>query len=240
MMANISNIPPGKTTRVAGLTYILIIIVGVLKVNFIEPSVIVKEGYGLVNNILANEFLFRIGIACETIMYILVIVLSLALYIILKPIDKNLALSALFLRFGEAIIGVTLTIISGLIPLLMLNADSVIEKEQMQALIELFLNVRIVGLNIVLIFIGLGGTVFCYLFYRSWLVPRMLAVWGIFTYISMLMLGLLSILFPNRPDMIETVLFSLGALFEVIFGFWLLLKGVNTDKWRSLAIETAE
>jgi hypothetical protein len=239
-MANISNIPPGKTTRVAGLTYILIIIVGVLKVNFIEPSVIVKEGYGLVNNILANEFLFRIGIACETIMYILVIVLSLALYIILKPIDKNLALSALFLRFGEAIIGVTLTIISGLIPLLMLNADSVIEKEQMQALIELFLNVRIVGLNIVLIFIGLGGTVFCYLFYRSWLVPRMLAVWGIFTYISMLMLGLISILFPNRPDMIETVLFSLGALFEVIFGFWLLLKGVNTDKWRSLAIETAE
>lgn len=240
MMANISNIPPGKTTRVAGLTYILIIIVGVLKVNFIEPSVIVTEGYGLVNNILANELLFRIGIACETIMYILVIALSLALYIILKPIDKNLALSALFLRFGEAIIGVTLTIISGLIPLLMLNAESVIEKEQLQALIELFLNVRIVGLNIVLIFIGLGGTVFCYLFYRSWLVPRMLAVWGIFTYISMLILGLLSILFPNRPDMIETVLFSLGALFEVIFGFWLLIKGVNTDKWRSLAIETAE
>ena len=239
-MANISNIPPGKTAKIAGLTYILIIIVGVLKVNFIEPSVIVTEGYGLVNNILANEFLFRIGIACETIMYILVIALSLALYIILKPIDKNLALSALFLRFGEAIIGVTLTIISGLIPLLMLNAESVIEKEQMQALIESFLNVRIVGLNIVLIFIGLGGTVFCYLFYRSWLVPRMLAVWGIFTYISMLMLGLISILFPNRPDMIETVLFSLGALFEVIFGFWLLLKGVNTDKWRNLVIETAE
>ena len=164
-MTSTSNISLRKATRIAGLAYILIILLGVLKVNFIESSVITSGNYVPTNNIIVNELLFRIGIACEIIMFILVVVLSLALYYILKPIDKNLALTALFLRFGEAIIGSIVTILSGLIPLLILNIKPVFEQEQMKALIELFLNLRVAGLNIVLIFIGSGGTIFCYLFY---------------------------------------------------------------------------
>ena len=239
-MTSTSNISLRKATRIAGLAYILIILLGVLKVNFIESSVITSGNYVPTNNIIVNELLFRIGIACEIIMFILVVVLSLALYYILKPIDKNLALTALFLRFGEAIIGSIVTILSGLIPLLILNIKPVFEQEQMKALIELFLNLRVAGLNIVLIFIGSGGTIFCYLFYRSWFVPRMLAAWGIFTYLSMFILGFLNILILDRPSMIEIVLFSLGGLFEIIFGFWLLIKGVNIEMWKNLASEAAE
>jgi hypothetical protein len=220
-----------KAARVAGLAYVLIIVLAILKRNFIESNLIVSGNDAATTNIImANELLFRIGVVSELIMFVLVVILSLALYVILKTVSKNFALAALFFRFGEAIIGVVITVLSGLIPLLLLNSEAVFETEQLQALVGLFLNLRTAGLDIVLIFVGLGGIVFCYLFYTSKYVPRILAAWGIFTYLSMLILSLVSILFPNHPVMIETVLYTLGGFFELIFGFWLLFKGVKVQQ----------
>ncbi len=239
-MSKISATSSENATRISGLVYILVILIGVLKVNFIEPAIASSGSSDLGASILANEVLFRTGIACEIVMYLLVIVLSIALYTILKPVAKNLALSALYFRFGEAIIGTASIILSGLIPLLLLNEEPALEDTLLQTLIGSFLNLRIAGMNIVLIFIGVGGTIYCYLFYISWFVPRMLATWGIITYLSMFILGFLNILIPNRPDIIEIVLFSFGGIFEVIFGFWLLFKGVNIDKWKGITNQVVQ
>ena len=104
-LTKISNPVNRRATRVAGLAYIFVIQIGVLKVNFIEPIFVSQNGVEIGAAILQNELLFRIGIACELLMYILVLVLSIALYIIVLPVGKNLALTALFFRSGEAIIG---------------------------------------------------------------------------------------------------------------------------------------
>jgi hypothetical protein len=45
----------------------------------------------------------------------------------------------------------------------------------------------------------------------------------------MILLGYLSMLFPSHPQMIEIVPYALGGLFELIFGFWLLIKGVSMN-----------
>jgi len=216
--------------RVAGLAYVLIIMLGIFCVGFIDSKLIVpSNNAATANNIIANDLLFRIGIAGVLILYASVVVLSWALYVILKTVNKNLALLALLLRSGEAILGGA-TILISFIVLLLLNGEdysTAFETEQLQALAGLFLNLRTAALDIVLIFVGLGGTVFCYLFFKSNYVPGILAAWGIFTYLSMLVLAHINILIPNRPEMIEIVLFALGAFFELIFGFWLLFKGVN-------------
>jgi hypothetical protein len=220
--------------RVAGFMYMLIIIIGVLTGLFIDSTLIVSgNDAATATNIIANDFLFRIGIAGILIMYAGVVVLSWALYILLKTVNKNLALLALLLRLAEAVLGGATVLISFIILLLLNNKgySTVFETEQLQALVGVFLNVRTAGLDIVLLFVGLGGTVFCYLFFKSQYVPRILAVWGIFTYLSMLILSFVSILFPNHPAMIEIVLYAPGGLFEIIFGFWLLFKGVNIRQW---------
>lgn len=220
-----------NAAKIAGLMYVFIILLGVLKVSFLEPALIVPgDASATVSANDSSELLFRIGIVSEISMYVFVVLLSLALYIILKPVNSNLALTALFLRFGEGIIGAVITVISGLIPLLLINDAAGIETEPLQALVLIFQNVRIAGLDIVLIFIGLGGTIFCYLFFISKYVPRLLAAWGIFTYLSMLILAVISILFPAHPVIIETVLYAPGGLFELIFGLWLLTKGVNIQR----------
>jgi hypothetical protein len=188
-----------------------------------------------VNNIMANEMRFRISVASEIMMYALVVLLSLALYVILKPVNKNLALLALLWRLGEAIIGGGVTVLSGLIPLLLLHGEAAFEAEQLQALVGLFLDVRSAGLDVVLIFIGMGGTVFCYLFFKSKYVPRILAAWGVLTYLSMLILAFVSILSPNLPEAVRMAFYVPGGLFEIIFGLWLLIKGVNVEQWRKRA-----
>lgn len=100
-------------------------------------------------------------------MYALVILLSLALYVVLKTANKNLALLALLWRLGEAIIGGGVTVLTGLMPLLLLNREAAFETEQLQALVGLFLDTRSAELDVILMFIGMGGTLFCYLFFKS-------------------------------------------------------------------------
>jgi hypothetical protein len=229
-----SEASPRIYARVAGFAYLLIIIIAMLNESFIDAKLIVSgNDAATANNIMANDLLFRIGIAGVLILYTSVVVLSWALYVILKTVDKNLALLAMLFRSGEAILGGA-TVLLSFVVLLLLNGkgySTVFETEQLQALAGLFLNVRTAGLDIVLIFVGLGGTIFCYLFFKSRYVPRILAAWGIFTYLSMLVLSFVSILLPNHPVMIETVLYAFGGGFELIFGFWLLIRGVNVQQW---------
>ena len=172
-------------------------------------------------------------------MFVLVVLLSVALYVILKTVDKNLALLALFMRFGEGIIGGVVTMLSGLIPLLLLSGEAVFATEQLQALVGLFLDVQTAGLYVVMIFMGVGGTVFCYLFFKSKYIPRILAAWGILTYLIMLIFSFVNILLPDLPEMIAIVLYTPGALFEVIIGLWLLFKGVNVQRRGKRALESA-
>ena len=241
MTTRTADTSPRIYARVAGFAYLLIIIISILNANFVDSILIVPGNDALTaNNIMANDLLFRIGIAGVIIIYSSVVLLSLSLYVILKTVNKNLALLALILRSGEAILGCSTVLISFIV-LLLLNDQSystAFETEQLQAIVGVFLNVRTAGLYIVLIFVGLGGTVFCYLFYKSKYVPRILAAWGIFTYISMLILSCVSILLPNHPAMIEIILYALGTLFELIFGFWLVIKGINNEQWEKYVLES--
>ena len=217
--------------RVAGLAYVVVIMLGIFSVSYIDYNILVQDNdAATVDNIMNNELRFRISIASEIIMYALVVLLSHALYVILKTVNKNLALLALLWRIGEAVIGAGVAVLTGFIPLLLLNGETTFEQNQLQALVGLFLQVRSAGLDVVLIFIGMGGTVFCYLFFTSKYVPRILAVWGMITYLSMLTLALVSILSPSLPESVKMIFYAPGGLFEVIIGLWLLIKGINVEK----------
>jgi hypothetical protein len=217
--------------RVAGLAYVVVIMLGIFSVSYIDSNILVPgNDAATVDNIMNNELRFRISIASEIIMYVLVVLLAHVLYVILKTVNRNLALLALLWRIGEAIIGAGVAVLTGFIPLLLLNGKAVLEQVQLQALVGLFLQLRSAGLDVVLIFIGMGGTVFCYLFFTSKYVPRILAVWGMITYLSMLILALVSILSPSLPESVKMIFYAPGGLFEVIIGLWLLIKGVKVQQ----------
>ena len=234
MTTRTTEASPLVYARVAGVAYLVITVVAVLYGVLVESQLIVPGNDAqTATNILAHQSLFRLGIVLVLTIYVSVVVASWALYVILKTVHSNLALLGLLLRSAEAIVGAATVLVSfAVLSVLDGNPPSnTFEPEQLHALAGRFLDVRTAGLDIVLIFIGIGATLFCYLLYKSKYIPRALAAWGIFTYLSMLFLALVSILFPNHPLMLETVLYSVGAFFELTFGLWLLFKGVDPEQW---------
>ena len=188
-----------KAARVAGFLYLIIIITSLLSVFLVESKLVVPEDAAATfNNIMANELLFRIGAAYDLIMYASVVVLSVALYVILKTVNKNLALFGLSLRLGEAILG-CLTALSSFIILLLINGKDfslVFETEQLHVLVGLFLEVNYAVTSIVFIFLSLGSLVFCYLFFQSNYIPRILAAFGIFSFLLTIIGTFINILSP--------------------------------------------
>jgi hypothetical protein len=238
MTAPNAEASPVVYARVAGVAYLAITFAGVLYGSLVESRLIVSGNHAeTAHNIIAHETLFRIGIVAVLLIYVSVVVASWALYLILRTVREGLALLGLLLRLAEAIVGAATVLISFAV-LSVLHGEgssNALGPEQLQSLAGRFIDVRTAGLDVVLIFIGLGATISCYLLFKSRYIPRPLAAWGMFTYLSMLFLALVSILFPNHPLMLETVLYSVGGTFELVLGLWLVFKGVDLERWEKYA-----
>jgi hypothetical protein len=140
------------------------------------------------------------------------------------------AFLALLLRFAEGVVGSSVALVVSIAPLLLLGHESSFDPGQLNALIQFFLDLDAVGINIVLIFMGLGAIIYFYLFLKSKLIPTALAIWGLITYLIMFVLGLANLLFPTIPETVSMILFAPGSIFELVIGLWLLIKGVGTDE----------
>jgi hypothetical protein len=231
-----------QVAKIAGWAYLLIIVTSTILMFFGPYNLIVRgDDSATFNNITANETLFRLGTAYDLIMFASVIILALALYVTLKPVNKHLAMLALLWRFAEAIIGCFM-VLSTLIALLLLNGQdyaAVFEAEQLQALVGLFLDVNLAVVPILFVFIGLGTIVNCYLFYKSQYIPRILAALGIFAWSLVLIAAFATIVIPSYAATIDMVAKALGTLWEMAIGLWLIIKGINVEQWEKRALESA-
>lgn len=231
-----------QAAKIAGWAYLLIIVTSMLAMIFGSNKLTVKGDTATTfNNIVANETLFRIDVAYTLIMFASVIILALALYVTLKPVNKHLALLAMLWRFAEAIIG-CLMVLSSLIVLLLINSENysaVFETEQLQALVGLFLDVTPALVPMLFVFISLGTIVNCYLFYKSQYIPRILAALGIFAWSLVLIAAFATIVIPSYAATIDMVAKTLGTLWEIAIGLWLIIKGINVEQWDNRATESA-
>src|SRR5262245_23896791 len=83
-----------KAAKIAGLACVASFVT-VVSVNFgILARLVVGDSAQTAKNILAHETLFRAGIAGFVLYCVGVLVLSAALYVILKPVDQTFALVA--------------------------------------------------------------------------------------------------------------------------------------------------
>ena len=83
--------------------------------------------------------------------------------------------------------------------------------------------------NIAMITLGISGLILCYSFYKSKLVPRFLAVWGLVGYAVILGGSVLEVLGFN----LLTIHAIPGGLWEVFIGVWLIVRGFNPSAFAS-------
>ena len=221
-----------KIARFAGFMFLFAFIVPTLNWALILSKINVENNVlATANNILANALLFRLGITVELFMAIGLIVLALALYTILKPVNKHFALLALLLKLVEASIAVMIVLIS-FITLQILDGENYLtmfSSEQLQTPVGFMLNVHTAIFSIPMVFLGLDMMVFSCLFFKSGYIPRLLAGFGFLSFALILVHALMYILAPEYAviPIIKIIFWAPSGLFEIIIGIWLLIKGIK-------------
>jgi hypothetical protein len=227
-----------KAARVAGFMYLLMMATGLFAELFVRSHLIVPgNAAATARNVMASDRLFRIGIACDLITFTGNVVLVAALYALLKPVNQSLAVLAAFWRLAESAICGVVTLNSIVALVLLSGADSwrAFSTAQLQALATLFVCAQGAGFRIGTIFFALGSAVFSYLFFKSRLIPRLLAGWGVLSSLLVLLPLIALIVVPDfgnigwghpggwRPPRWQGPI----MLFEATTGLWLLIKGAR-------------
>jgi uncharacterized protein DUF4386 len=103
--------PQRTAARVAGFTGLFTMAI-VVFANFRihERLIVAGNAAETARNIMAHERLFRVGIACGLIYCVGLVVLLTALYVILKPVNRGLALLAAFWRLVYALMWILMTL----------------------------------------------------------------------------------------------------------------------------------
>lgn len=213
-----------KQAKIVGFTYLVTTLIGFLN-NFL-----VKPGLHNTETLLQSEFQFRIGVMLDVLMYALVIWMAVALYLLTKSINKNRAILGFVFRAAEAVIGFVIVLIY-LTPLTILKktGNYHFNDDNLHSLASVFFDIYSMGSNLHLILMSIGAIIFMSLLQTASYIPKWLGYWGLLTYIIVLLGFSLQILLPEFPRNLMMVM-APGALFELIFGIWLLVKGVNLKK----------
>jgi hypothetical protein len=224
-----------KTAKVAGAMFLLSLLVPMLNWVFVLSKFIVADNaITTAKYIVANDLLFRIGITNQLITSVIAIVLSLALFKMLKHVSKNLALLALILKLTEAIL-IAVIALGDFVALLILKSQTsltVSEPNQVAAFAGLFFNVHISITAIPMVFLGMNLVVFLYLLFKSQYVPQILAGFGIVSYSLIFLYALITILSPDYASikLIQIICWAPSCCFELVIGLWLLIKGIKAQQ----------
>ena len=225
--------------RFAGLLYVVTSIFGFFAMGYVPGKLMVDgNAAATAGNIAAHETLFRLGIASGLIGQAGFIFVAWALYALFKGVDQRQAALMVILIVVQVPIAFLneLNAIAALV--LVRGADflSIFDKPQREALAMLFLNLHDHGFNVAEIFWGLWLFPLGLLVYRSRFLPRFLGVWLGLAGFAWVLLSLTSLLLPQYQHRVYT-LSQPATIGEIVFMFWLLIKGARPPAVDSAALE---
>ena len=235
MITHTAEISPLVRARVAGFLYLIANIFAPFTLLYLPSRFIVRgDAAATANNVIASESLFRFGIVGNLFTFIANIFLALALYQLLKVVNRNMA-SLMVILF---LVGVPIAMFNELTQLAILQllggADylKAYPTDQLQALAYLLLRLHDQGLLIAHIFFGLWLLPMGYLVFKSGFIPKIVGVLLVIAGVGYVVQSFAAFLGYN----VNIILFT--GLGELVFLLWLLIKGVNVEQWKKRAVES--
>src|SRR6184192_1336448 len=217
-----------KVAGVAGLLAFALVVFG----NFVllGPLIVPRNAVETARNILAHETQFRAALVCFITYGIGSIVLLSALYVILAPVNRGLALTGALFRLVFAVLWLIAPLNS--LAALRLVGDTpylkIFEAERLQALARVQIAGSFDDYYVGLPFFGLAATVCAYLWLKSNYIPKGLAILGVISSAWCVLCAFVFLIFPQFNKVVNDYLFDTPmALFELIVSFWLLFKGLK-------------
>ena len=230
--AHPGELAPGRMARIAGLFYLFNILTIFLAIFCFRGIIVPRDAAATAANLLAHEAQYRLGLSLEVISTACSIVVAVLFFALLKPVDKNLSLLAAVFRLMACALALVGYLFQ-LAPLQILGPSqslSTIQPNELPAIGLLLQRLHVPASDMVIVFFGFHFFVLGYLIFRSGFLPRALGVLSIVS-----SLGALIYLAPPLARILSPYILGLGFILEVSLTAWLLLKGVDVERWRTLA-----
>jgi Domain of unknown function (DUF4386) len=237
-----SNDSPQPAARTAGMLWLVCIVTSI--VGFVATNgLIVRDDAAMTaTNIMANEWLFRLGFVANLVSGISYLGVTALLYHVLKPAGRSLSFAAaVFGAAGVAVGGVAF--LAHIAPLLLLSGNqylAVFPAIQLQALALLALKLETQVFSVGMVFFGIQCLLAGCLIVRSTFLPRVLGALLASGGVSYVIVSLAGFLAPRSDARLLPLVMPIALLGEGSLTAWLLAKGIDVDRWRQQAIAHGE
>jgi hypothetical protein len=227
----IADQSPRKTARMAGLFYLIFILTTVLATYVRSRFIVSGDAATTANNIVSSQGLFRVGFVTELVSAVFFVLAAWALYVLLKPVNKNLALLFLLLNLGGVAVECinALNLFAALQFLSGANYLNVFQTGQLQAMAMSFLNSYTSGFIIAQIFFSAWLLPLGYLVYKSRFLPKFLGILLILDFFGNLSWFLQFFLLPDY-GILAYPGNVISFIAEISLTLWLLIMGVKEQK----------
>ena len=216
--------PFRTTARIVGVLYLAGMVVGIGG-NVLIQSIL--GGSDHLSMIAANSMLLTLGV----VLWLSTVAGDAAHGILMFPVLRPHSERAAVGYLGARIIDATFIAVMALLILIQipvgieyLNAGSS-DTSYLQALSAVLTAANLYAYEFAMITVGVAGLILCSMFYRTQLVPRLLAVWGLIGYAILLLGSVLQVLGFN----LNSIQAIPGGLWELFIGVWLIAKGFSTS-----------
>jgi len=227
----IADLSPRKTARMAGLFYLIFLLTLILASNIRGQLIVSGDAVATANNIIGSELFFRFGFVTELVSAVFFVLAAWALYVLLKPVNKNLALLLLLLNLGGVAVEClnALNLFAALQFLSGANYLSVFQTGQLQAMAMSSLNLYTNGFLIAQIFFSAWLLPLGYLVYKSRSLPRLLGILLILDFFGNMSWFLQGFLLPDY-GILAYPGNVISFIAEISLMLWLLIMAVKEQK----------
>jgi uncharacterized protein DUF4386 len=232
MTNRIEDVQPRTMARIAGFLY-LSFIVFMVTANVVGRMGIIVDGDATATaaNIIAKGVRFRIGFVGDLLSALFFLLTAWALYALLKPVNRTLALLFLLLNVcGVAMQCFSMILLYAALPLL--NGGgylAVFTPDQLNAQAMFFLDLYKAGFYSAQLFFGAWTLPLGYLIYKSGFFPKALGILLMVDCLAILVWFFQFALLPGHPA-ISYPGWAVSLVAEVSLTLWLLIKGIKEER----------
>ena len=228
------QIPIKSYARLAGLLYLIIIVIGVLGESLIRGKLVVAgDQEATASNILSAEWLWRLGIAGQDLLLICALGLTLLWYILLRPVSKHGAQAVVFFALVSLAVESVgaLHLHAVLTPLSDAAYLKSFEPRQLHLTAYQSIIAHLHAFGLALIFFGVECLIVGHLIRKSGFFPATIGWLMQLAGLCYLVNSFAMILSPSLQDALFPLILLPAFIAESAFCLYLLIKGVDVPEW---------
>ena len=236
-MDPVAGASPRGLARIAGALYLINIVGGAFAIGIVQARLFSPDPAATAHNIQTHELLYRSGLAAHTVVTVTNVPLALIFYELFKVVNRRLALlDAFFVLVATAIEAAGL--VNQFAPLVLLSSApyaNALPAAQLHALASLPWALSEASYDIYTVFFGLDILCLAYLVLQSRFLPRAIGVLLAIDGLAYLIYSFTQILAPGFATILVPWIQLPAPLGEGALSLWLLVLGVNTQRWTTTA-----